>query len=98
MTGFASKRQAAWNKFANDWKGTEGWGSHLVDAAIEAVRESVAKKDYVNMTLRQPPQPVGYWVLYTEVMPQTKFAMYHKPTDYQIYNTEQLLGWKWQDA
>jgi len=45
-----------------------------------------------------PPKPVGYWVLYAEVTPQTKFAMYHKPTDYQIYNTEQLLGWKWEDA
>ena len=43
-------------------------------------------------------KPVGYWILYAEVKPQTKFAMYHKPTDAQIYNTEQLLGWKWEDA
>jgi len=26
------------------------------------------------------------------------FSMYQKPTDEQIKNTEELLGWKWKDA
>lgn len=52
-------------------------------------------KEYAFATLTKP---VGYWILYAEITPQTKFAMYHKPTDAQIYNTEQLLGWKWEDA
>jgi hypothetical protein len=49
-------------------------------------------------TIYRSPQPVGYWVLYAEANPHTSFAMYHKPTDEQIKNTEQLLGWKWRDA
>jgi hypothetical protein len=43
------------------------------------------------------PKPVGFWVLYAEAHLQTSFAMYHKPTDEQIENTERLLGWKWKD-
>ena len=46
----------------------------------------------------QPPKHIGYWVLYPQGPINTKFAMYHKPTDDQIKNTEQLLGWKWEDA
>jgi hypothetical protein len=46
----------------------------------------------------KPPEPKGHWVLYAEAPYKTKFAMYHKPTDEQIKNTEQLLGWKWEDA
>jgi hypothetical protein len=45
-----------------------------------------------------PPSPVGFWVLYKEGLLNTSFAMYHKPTDEQIKNTEQLLGWQWRDA
>jgi len=48
--------------------------------------------------LIQPPKHVGYWVLYQQGPMRTKFAMYYKPTDEQIKNTEQLLGWKWEDA
>ena len=45
------------------------------------------------------PEPVGYWVLYPQsTTPYTKFAMYVKPTDEQIKNTEELLGWKWEDV
>lgn len=44
------------------------------------------------------PEPVGYWVLYPHSTPYTKFAMYAKPTDEQIKNTEELLGWKWEDV
>jgi hypothetical protein len=46
----------------------------------------------------QSPKPVGYWVLYKEGALNTSFAMYHKPPDEQIKNTEQLLGWQWRDA
>tara|TARA_R110000868_G_scaffold29733_2_gene110533 strand:- start:111 stop:323 length:213 start_codon:yes stop_codon:yes gene_type:complete len=46
----------------------------------------------------QSPKPVGYWVLYKDGALNTSFAMYNKPTDEQIKNTEQLLGWHWKDA
>lgn len=52
-----------------------------------------------RISFYSPPQPVGWWVLYAEA-PQHKhivFAMYYKPTDEQIKNTEQLLGWTWKD-
>ena len=46
----------------------------------------------------QHPKPVGHWVLYEQAALKTYFAVYHKPTDEQIKNTEQLLGWQWRDA
>lgn len=54
--------------------------------------------DGKKYTITQPPKPVGYWVLYAQASQHISFAMYHKPTDEQIKNTEQLLGWKWRDA
>ena len=51
-----------------------------------------------EFTFHLPPKPVGYWVLYPKSAYQTKFGMHHKPTDEQIKNTEQLLGWGWEDA
>jgi hypothetical protein len=48
-------------------------------------------------TIVPSPRPVGYWVLYPQATQCTTFAMYHKPTDEQIKNTEQLLGWGWRD-
>ena len=50
-----------------------------------------------RLSFSSPPQPVGWWVLYAEVPQSTVFAMYYKPTDEQIKNTEQLLGWTWKD-
>jgi hypothetical protein len=47
--------------------------------------------------LNTHPKIVGYWVLYPDA-PGIKFAMYSKPTAEQITNTEQLLGWGWEDA
>jgi hypothetical protein len=44
------------------------------------------------------PQPVGAWVLCVGAPLTTKFMMYAKPTDEQIKNTEELLGWKWEDV
>jgi hypothetical protein len=48
--------------------------------------------------ISQPPKPVGYWVLYPGITPKTTFAIYKRPTDEQIKNTEQLLGWGWEAA
>lgn len=44
------------------------------------------------------PKAVGYWVLYPEGEIKTKYAMFSKPTEEQIQNTEKLLGWGWEDA
>jgi len=49
-------------------------------------------------TFFKPPEPVGYWVLDPQGLVNTMFSMYSKPTDEQIKNTEELLGWKWKDA
>jgi len=50
------------------------------------------------------PEPVGYWILDPGDwildpggVVHTRFAMYIKPTDEQIKNTEQMFGWKWKD-
>ena len=51
------------------------------------------------LRLSQPPKPVGSWTL--DPNPghlTTKFVLYAKPTDEQIKNTEEMLGWKWQDV
>ncbi len=39
------------------------------------------------------PPIVGYWVLGDSC----HLAMPTKPTDEQIKNTEELLGWRWKD-
>jgi hypothetical protein len=49
-------------------------------------------------TIMKQPKIVGFWVLYPQGGVSTQFGMYHKPTDEQIKNTEQLLGWGWKDA
>lgn len=46
----------------------------------------------------ESPRPVGYWCLYNTSGYSTQFSIYNKPTDEQIKNTEELLGWKWRDA
>ena len=81
MTGFESKRTAVLYKLAQV---TEELGLY----------KGLESRNYVFAT---PPKPVGYWVLYPQGTPHTQFAMYHKPTDEQIKNTEQLLGWGWRD-
>ena len=46
-----------------------------------------------------PPKPVGYWILDAgSGVCHTKFAQYKKPHRIQIWFTEKLLGWKWEDA
>ena len=56
------------------------------------------KQTTTGYTISQHPKPVGHWVLYKQAALKTQFAVYHKPTDEQIKNTEQLLGWQWRDA
>ena len=56
------------------------------------------KDNYSELTSSAPPKPVGYWVLYPGSAMRTKFAMYVRPTDEQIKNTEALLGWGWEEA
>ena len=51
-----------------------------------------------NWAFAQFPKAVGAWVLYASAPQTTKFMMYAKPTDEQIKNTEELLGWKWEDV
>ena len=43
------------------------------------------------------PKPVGYWILVPGAF-RTQFAQYKKPNRIQIWFTEKLLGWKWEDA
>jgi hypothetical protein len=52
--------------------------------------------EYQNITIARQPEPVGFWVVYPEGPIKTKFAVYHRPTDEQIKNTEELLGWGWE--
>ena len=51
-----------------------------------------------SVALYSNNSPIGYWCLYSADAPSTRFAMYQKPTDEQIANTEKLLGWKWKEA
>ena len=43
------------------------------------------------------PNPVGFWILYPEGPTNMRFSMYKKPNRIQIWFTEKLLGWKWED-
>jgi len=51
----------------------------------------------VGFVISENPKPVGYWCLY-DGYPKVQFMMYQKPTDEQIKNTTDLLGWIWKDA
>lgn len=55
-------------------------------------------RDIKTYKIVEPSKPIGFWVLYAQASQNISFAMYHKPTDEQIKNTELLLGWKWRDA
>ena len=52
----------------------------------------------MQYTFVMPPTPVGWWCLYQVQGYSTQFAVWDKPTDEQIKNTEELLGWKWKEA
>ena len=48
-------------------------------------------------TFVMPPKPVGCWQLGHNGSVCTQFPIFKKPTDEQIKNTEELLGWKWMN-
>ena len=50
-----------------------------------------------GITFNKQPKTIGYWRLAYGGSSYTQFAMYGKPTDEQIKNTEELLGWEWVD-
>jgi hypothetical protein len=51
-----------------------------------------------GVTFNKQPNAIGYWRLDgNDEKCWTQFAMFSKPTDQQIKNTEELLGWKWID-
>jgi len=50
-----------------------------------------------GITFNKQPNVIGFWRLYGGSESWTQFAMYSKPTDEQIKNTEELLGWVWVD-
>ena len=53
----------------------------------------------VEYKIYTPPKPVGYWILDAgSGVCHTKFGQYKKPHRIQIWFTEKLLGWKWEDA
>jgi len=51
-----------------------------------------------GITFNKQPEAVGYWRLAYGGTTWTQFAMYGRPTDEQIKNTEELLGWEWVEA
>jgi hypothetical protein len=51
-----------------------------------------------SYTIHAPPNPVGYWILDPHGQFNTKIAIYSKPTETYIKYTEEMLGWKWEDA
>ena len=52
-----------------------------------------------GITFNKQPDAVGFWRLsYGNNANYTQFAMYAKPTDEQIKNTKELLGWDWVEA
>lgn len=60
----------------------------------EPISDSWAKASYA---FHQFPSPVGWWALGPSSM-ETCFAVYSRPTDQQIKNTEEMLGWKWREV
>ena len=49
--------------------------------------------------LKTPPKPVGYWAISKGSDGYCiRFAAFKKPTDEQIKNHAEMLGWEWEDA
>jgi hypothetical protein len=48
----------------------------------------------------KPPKVVGWWQITPDVDGgwSTKFAVYKKPEEHHIKNTEDMFGWKWIEA
>jgi hypothetical protein len=54
--------------------------------------------EQLKVSFVEYPKPVGYWRLGYGAHIHTQFPMYGRPTDEQIKNTEELLGWEWVEA
>lgn len=50
------------------------------------------------MAPRPMPKPVGQWAIGSHDGCGTFFTVYKRPTDEQIQNTTDLLGWIWSDV
>ena len=55
-------------------------------------------EDFPELKSYTQPKPVGYWVLGAGNGAWTQFAMFSKPTDVQIKNHYEILGWEWRDV
>ena len=53
---------------------------------------------YTDVKFYTNPDPKGFWILDPGGECTTSIAIYSKPTYAQIKKTQELLGWKWQDA
>jgi hypothetical protein len=51
-----------------------------------------------GITFNKQPDVVGYWRLAYGSSTYTQFPMCGRPTDEQIKNTQELLGWDWVEA
>jgi hypothetical protein len=63
--------------------------------ALERINE-MNKEGQQLFTVNPSQLIVGYWSLSDDPM-SPSFAMFKKPSDEQIKNAEELLGWKWID-
>jgi hypothetical protein len=54
-------------------------------------------RDMSQYTIVMPPKPVGWWQITPDVNGgwSTRFAVYKKPEEHHIKNTEDMFGWKW---
>ena len=74
-------------------------GSMTFDASAPLVPHwGFARGPVEAYTFYEPPKPVGYWKLGYNGVCCTKFSMYKRPTDEQIKNHYEMLGWEWEDA
>jgi hypothetical protein len=49
----------------------------------------------IQWKIAEQPKAVGSWRLGHGEAYYTQFPIFVRPTDEQIKNTEELLGWKW---
>ena len=63
----------------------------------ETIKYASEIKPYTFVT---PPKPVGWWQITPDVEGNwcTKLAVYKKPEEHHIKNTEDMFGWKWTEA
>ena len=84
--------------------GESWWDAHVcatdayvtpIPSLMDGCALTVPAGQYKVMQL---PMPVGWWTIGGVDVGGTRFAVYKRPTDEQIKNTEALLGWDWKEA